>query len=133
MFGSTTAPSTVSSVDLKYVTGGGHAGIFAMSGSTGAAFTPIALTGYTVDMVVEANAGPALTSLNATSASLDAGVANAGFSLYEQGYNFAAPLTGLPAAGSTVTNASASNELFTLPASYATNNAVLVDSDNTVP
>ena len=47
----TTSP--VTSIDFAYASGSGHGAIMAVSGSKGAAFTPIAVTGYNEDIVVE--------------------------------------------------------------------------------
>src|SRR5262249_6588034 len=85
-------------------------------------------TGYNKDMVVEAGAPQAGTISGATTASTEAGTANTGRTWYEQGYVPNALATGLPAAGSTITNAAASDHTYTLAASYTANNAVLVDS-----
>lgn len=127
----TNTTSPVSSIDLTLAAGTGHAGVFAVSGGSGTGFTPAAISGYNQDMVGEIGAPPAPTAINATTASIDAGMANTGFSFYEQGYNPVAPLTGLPAAGTTLTNASAPDHVYQLPASYSANNAVLVDAENT--
>src|ERR1035438_3951799 len=69
-------------------------------------FLPIPLTpgSFSQDMVVEHNA-PAVPNGSSTSSSMDAGTANTGFSWYEQGYDAAAPTTGLPTAGSTFASA----------------------------
>jgi hypothetical protein len=120
----THASSAVTNVVLTYGSGGGHAGIFAVSGSSGGSFSPIAISGYNKDMIVEA-AG--ILGGGYTTASMDAGTANNGFSWYEQGYNLAAPTTGLPAAGSNFLSA-VSNHRFTMPSSYSANNAALIDS-----
>lgn len=127
----THASATISRIDLRYISGGGHAAVFAVSGgSATAGFSPIAVSGYTQDMVLEASAPPLPTSLEATTASVDAGIANTGFTFYEQGYNADAALTGLPPAGGTITNAAATDRLYTFASSYETNNALLIDADN---
>ena len=91
-------------------------------------FLPIALTpaSFNEDMVVEHNA-PALPNGTYTSASMDAGTADTGFGWYEQGYNAAAPATGLPAAGSTFVSAAFPSHRYTMPPSYTTSNAALID------
>ncbi|MDB6130249.1 MAG: hypothetical protein JWM04_1356, partial [Verrucomicrobiales bacterium] len=58
-------------------------------------FQPVAVSGFTQDIVVEKNATPGI--FPATTASLDSGNANTGSSYYERGYNVDASDTGLPA------------------------------------
>lgn len=48
--------SPVTSVDLAYTSGAGAACILALSGSSGGMFTPLAVSGFNHDMVVEAGA-----------------------------------------------------------------------------
>lgn len=147
----TTSP--VTSVVLSYVSGGAnsHNALLAMSGATtpGGAVGPISVTGYTYDFIVEASAGKRgqLTSQVivdgtnqwATTQSLDT-VANTGDSFYEKGYNinnFAgsphpSPTdnetgTGLPHAGTLVTNGAA-DHVYQLAPSYTTNDAVWLSS-----
>jgi hypothetical protein len=96
----------------------------------GAAFAPIALTAssYNEDMIVEHTA-PSTPNGSYTTASMDAGTGNNGTSWYERGYDASAPTTGLPPAGSTITNAVASDHIYTFAASYtATNDVAMVDS-----
>lgn len=124
----TTSP--VTKVELQRNTGNGHAFIFAVSGSTGADFTPLAGTGYTYDVVVEATADQAHSGLNATTATVDLGIENTEYTWYEQGYNTAAPLTGLPAAGTTLTNAATADHIYRFAPDYAASNSILIDSGN---
>ena len=122
--------AAIQSIDFSFNTGGanGRAGIFAVSGLTGAEYTPIAVTGFNQDMIVEAGATrPA--PIEVTDASMDGGTANTGASWYEQGYNLQALTTGLPQAGTTLTNVSAPENVYRMAASYtATPNAVLIDT-----
>lgn len=130
--------SAVTSIDFQNGgLGNSHTAVFAVSGASqaGGQFAPLAVHGFNRDLVVEAAAPHPLQSLNATTASMDAGIANTGFSWYERGYNTnALPtnsfVTGFPAAGSTVTNASAPDHKYVLAGSYTENNALLVDADN---
>ncbi|MGH7942185.1 MAG: hypothetical protein ACREFR_14050, partial [Limisphaerales bacterium] len=94
-------------------------------------FTPIRLASgsYNEDMVVESNA-PAVPNGNYTTASMDNGTANTGNGWYAQGYNRAAPATGLPPPGSTITNAFSSDHAYTLAPSYTANNAAMVDASH---
>src|ERR1035437_10072671 len=52
----TNTVSPVMSINLAYTTGGGLACLLAVSSSSGGAFSPIAMTGYNEDMIVEAGA-----------------------------------------------------------------------------
>jgi hypothetical protein len=127
----TNTTSMLTNVDFAF-SAGGHAAIFAVSGSTGDTFTPIAVTGYNEDMIVESNIYPSVVStpLNATTASMGDGTGNTAETLYEQGYNPSSLSSGLPAPGSTITSASDSTVLYTLASSYTNNNAVLIDGTN---
>ncbi|HEY6225767.1 MAG TPA: hypothetical protein VI282_01470, partial [Verrucomicrobiae bacterium] len=122
-----TGTSPVTSIEFQRV-GGGHVGIFAVSGSTGGEFTNLPGTGFTFDMIIEAGADQAITALNATTASVDAGAANTGYTWYEQGYNVYAPLTGLPGAGKTLTNAAASDHVYQFAPDYTVANAIIIDA-----
>jgi predicted alpha-1,6-mannanase (GH76 family) len=121
--------SPVTSIDFSYVSGTGDGAIMAVSGSTGLTFSPIAVTGYNEDIVVEAGAGKPGTLSGVTSATMDSGTNNTQNTWYEAGYVPSAPATGLPAAGSTITNLSAPDHRYTLPASYTANNAIFVSSN----
>jgi hypothetical protein len=118
--------SNVTSIDLTY-SSGGSACILALSGSTGGAFTPIAFSGYNEDMIVEATG---VLHGAYTTASMDSGTANNGDSWYEQGYDPAAPSTGLPTAGSTITDATYPDHQFTFAPSYTANNGAFIDSSH---
>jgi len=119
--------SPVTSIDFTYSTGTGHGAIMAVSGSTGLGFSPLSVTGYNEDVVVEAAAGGTLAGF--TTATMDAGTNNNQNTWYEAGYVSTAPATGLPDAGSTLTNLSAPDHRYLLPPSYVANNAVLLSSN----
>ena len=149
----TTSP--VTNIVLSYNSGSSAANNDVMavsgaltSGGSGAAVTPITVTGYTYDFIVESNAahGPARilsqtmldgTNVWATTQSLD-NDANTGNAWYEQGYNInngptvnpSANLTGtgIPRAGSTFSDA-AKSHTYQMPPDYTTNDAVYI-SDN---
>ena len=121
--------SPVTSLSFEHL-GGGRTGIFAVSGANGGAFNNLAGTGFTYDMVIEATAEQQLNGLNATTATLDAGAGNIDNTWYEQGYNTAAPLTGLPAPSKTLTNSSATDHIYSMAPDYTVNDAILVDSAN---
>jgi len=116
----------VTRIDFSYSSGTGHGVIMAVSGSTGGAFTPIAVGGYNVDVVVEAD-GPQPGGLTGvTTATMEDGTANTQGTWYEIGYVRSAPGTGLPPAGGTFTNLSAPDHVYLMAPSYRTNNAVFL-------
>lgn len=137
----------IASVDFFFIGAGavdnpalnGRAVIFALSGaqdSSSAYTNAITVTGYTYDAVMEADgpqttgtgvaAGSTLT--NNVTASMDNSLGKGGSTWYEQGYYTAAPLTGIPAAGASVTSAWYSAR-YTMPASYVGNCATLLASN----
>jgi hypothetical protein len=129
----TDTTSPVTSIDFaNTATGNGHATIFAVSGATtaGGTFDPLTVSGFNEDLIVEAAAQHQITTVEATTASMDAGMANTGFSWYEIGYATNAPNTGLPHAGTTLTNVSASDHIYALSPSWSNGNAALLDSDS---
>jgi predicted alpha-1,6-mannanase (GH76 family) len=118
--------SPVTSVSFAYLSGGGHGAIMALSGSSGAAFAPIAVTGYNVDIVLETAAGQPGALSGVTTATMDNGTGNVNSTWYEMGYVRDAPATGLPHAGSILTNATAPDHVYQFAPSYTANNAVLL-------
>ncbi|HEV2207854.1 MAG TPA: glycoside hydrolase family 76 protein [Verrucomicrobiae bacterium] len=128
-FALTHTSSAVTSIDFSYVSGTGEGAIMAVSGSTGSSFTPITVTGYNEDIVVEASAGKPGNLGGVTTASMDTGPVNTANTWYEVGYVPTAPNTGLPAAGSTFTNVSAPDHRYLLAPSYTANNVVLLTSN----
>src|SRR5689334_19100222 len=103
----------------------------ALCNTARADFNPIALTAgsYTKDMVIEHTAA-ASPGGAATTASMDAGTGNTGYSWYEKGYDASAPLTGLPTAGSTFASGAFPTHHYTMAPSYTANNAALIDSSH---
>ena len=130
----TNTSSPVISIDFAYVTGAGHEAVFAVSGCAGAGelFAPILVSGYNQDLVVEADSTYPSVLAGVTTASMDDGAANAGNTWYERGYYSPAPETGLPPAGTTLVSASAPDHKFTLAASYAGKNVILIDAMNSI-
>ncbi|HLH56017.1 MAG TPA: hypothetical protein VKY92_20610, partial [Verrucomicrobiae bacterium] len=152
---SLTNSSPVTSIDFYYLSGqsSSHNDIVAVSGATatGGAVGPVDVTGYDYDFVVEASApkrGPVTAadgSTPATTATMDSGDSNTGYTWYEIGHNYndcnnAGPIsstnvlaqqiaqsTGIPHAGAMVTNA-AGDRIFQMPPDYTTNNACLLNS-----
>jgi hypothetical protein len=148
----TTSP--VTSVDLAYLSGASnsHNDIMAVAGaltSGSGAFTPIIVTGYTYDFIVEATApmdGRIFSQVMdngtnelATTESLDA-TNNTGNSWYEQGYNindgqpgsYVSPTlnftaTGIPHPSQLITN-STGDHIYQMPPDYTVNNAVYISS-----
>ena len=112
-------------------TSGGHVGIFAVSGSTdGTTYTPIIVTGYNYDMIVEKGAAQPGTMHTYTTASMDGGTNNTGNTWYERGYQPFVPTSGLPPAGSTLTSIDKLDHHYQMPASYTAPNCIYVDSNN---
>lgn len=129
----TTSP--VTNITLTLGTGGGtgHVGVMAVSGSTdNVNYAPIAVTGYTVDVVVEATASKPVAMTNFTTVSMDGGTNNNGATWYEQGYHPFLLTSGLPPAGSTITSLALSDHHYQMPASYSANNCIYVDSNHPV-
>ena len=122
--------SPVISIDFSYVSGTGHGAIMAVSGSTGGNFSPISVTGYNKDIVVEANAGKPGVLSGVTTATMDTGTNNTQNTWYEMGYLVSSPLTGLPHPGSILTNLSAPDHRYILAPSYSLNNAILVKTNS---
>lgn len=121
--------SPVTKIELERV-GGGRMGIFAISASTGGEFAPLEFTGFNKDMIVEATADQAGPLQGVTTASIDNGAANTAWTAYEQGHNLLFPTTGLPAAGTLLTNVSATNNTYRMAPDYTQNNAIVIDSAN---
>jgi len=123
--------SAITSVDINYKSGTGVTCFMALSGQkpAGSTFDPITVSGYNADIVVEQDAGQAGSVADATIATVDNGFENSNNTFYEAGYDPLAPTSGLPAAGTILTNIASSDQRFAMPASYiGTNNCVLIDS-----
>lgn len=122
----TNTTSAVTSISFGYLSGTGHGAIMAVSGLAGGNYTPIAVTGYNQDIVVEQSAGKPGPLTGVTTATMDTGANNTGSTFYEIGYVPKAPATGLPAHGSIVTNISAPDHIYQMPSSYTANDAVFL-------
>jgi len=123
--------SSVTSIDLAYASGG-RAVIFAVSGSTGGTFNPIAVTGYNVDAIVERSRPSFENPLsNATTITMDGGTNNNANTWYEAGYYKAQLNTGFPAAGSTINSLAQPDHHYQMPASYSANDTIFVDNAHT--
>lgn len=124
--GLTDTVNAVTSIDFTS-TSGNRAAIFAVSGSTdGTTFTPVDVTGFNRDIVIESSVIPSGCLYSKVTVTMDGGSTNrTGNTFYERGFNtnFGATATGLPVAGSTVTDGFHS---FTMPPTYTTNNAIYV-------
>jgi hypothetical protein len=133
----------ITSIDFYYVGSGGNnntnnngrAAILAVSGSTdNVNYSPIAVTGYAYDAVVEADGPQTLGTgigtvlSNYVTASMDGGTTKANSGWYEKGYYATFPNSGLPTAGSTINSATLPAS-YTMPSSYAGNCAVMVASN----
>jgi hypothetical protein len=129
----TNTTSPVTQIDFSYLSGAAHNAILAVSGSTNQAdpfvFSPIAVSGFNVDLIVESTAARREMLTSATTASMEGGLFNSGRTWYERGYYPLNPNTGLPIADSILTNAAAPNHRYLLPSDYKINNAAMFDSD----
>src|SRR5262245_26773666 len=101
----------------------------ALAGTARAAFSPIALNpaSFNHDPVVEASAPGSLNA--AVNVTVDGGTNKNGNTFYERGYNPAAPTTGIPPAGSLVTNYLL-DHIFVMPPDYHVNNVIMVGHNN---
>jgi hypothetical protein len=136
----TTSP--VTNIVLSWISGGRCCN-FAVSGSTGSGFSPIALAAgsYNADAVVEAGQNYSIATLpynatfdngtnylfNTNAAPATAGGNNAWF---EQGYDPIGVTNGLPVHGSTFTSGGGSGAIYTMAPSYTTNDAILIDTNH---
>jgi len=124
--------SPVTSIDFFYSgTGGGHTCIFALSGNaSGSSWIPLAVTGFTKDMVVAVGESSPTALTTATTVSMDGGTANTGNTWYERGYYPLLPNSGLPAPGTVITSAdpNKTDHHYIMPANYAAPNAIYVDA-----
>ena len=95
-----------------------------------AAFSPLLLSAksYNLDIIIEKSA--AHPPVNSTTATMDDGTSNGDNTWYEQGYNLSALSSGLPLAGSLLTNVFASDHVYLLAGSYQSNNVVLIDGSH---
>ena len=129
----TNTTNPVTQIDFVYVSGAAHNAIFAVSGSTNQvdpfSFSPLVVMGFNVDLIVESTAPKRGQLTSATSASMEGGLFNSTRTWYERGYYPLNPETGLPPAGSILTNIAAPDHRFLLPPDYQTNNAVMFDGD----
>jgi hypothetical protein len=134
----------LTSIHLRYASGGGnvHNGIFCVSGAASAAdpFSPIMVTGYNHDMIVEAAAPIRSQVLDdegnpATTQTMDAND-NTANTWYERGYNVNNPTTsgtnaafsGLPPAGTVVAHTNGTRS-YLLPPSWKGNNAAYLNGN----
>jgi hypothetical protein len=152
----TNTTSPVTSIVLSYGSGssGSHNDILAVSGQTtvGGPVSPIAVTGYTYDFVVEASAakrGRVIsqkivdgTNVWATTVTMDDDLTDTGFTFYEKGHDFnminngpviygdpvvnaIAQASGIPVHGSTFSNP-AGDHSYTMAPDYTTNCVVWI-------
>lgn len=127
--------SPITAIDLSLENGIGHTAVFAVSGTRSLLepFRPLDMSGFTADLVVEAKAiKPGFMETN-TTATMENGAANSGFTWYEQGYNPGALTTGLPPAGSLITNQNDLSLVFRMATNYAAPNTIIFNSKGTNP
>lgn len=129
----TNTTTAVSNVTFTYASGGRTSTLAVSGDSTGSGtFSPIAVTGYNADMIVEANAISNVTYRYYTTATMDQGTNNSANTWYEKGWNVLEPNSGLPPAGSTITSLNLPDHHYQLPASYSQPNAVYAESNNPI-
>jgi fibronectin-binding autotransporter adhesin len=93
------------------------------------AYAPIAISGgFNEDVVVEKGA-PQAGAAPSVTATMDGGTTLTGYTWYEQGYNAAAPTTGLPPSGSRFTSQADPQHQFQMQ-NYNGNNVLLVGSNS---
>jgi hypothetical protein len=129
----TNKTSPVVSIDLTNASpAGGNVGIFAVSGATPSSvnWTPITVTGYNADMIVEVGAPQPIALTTATTATMANGIANTGATWFEAGYDPFLPTNGLPATNSIITSANQPDHHYKLPPSYTANNSAVLDGAN---
>jgi hypothetical protein len=125
--------SPVTSVDFTYVSGVGRSFFLGMSvsGDGGTTWTPMTISGgFNMRPFVRVGV-PVNTSdsvLGRDTVTLDGGTNNTGFTYYEMGFDTAAPTTGLPHAGASVTPVA--NHNFNMPSTYAGNCSLMLSSDS---
>src|SRR6266404_5998887 len=92
-------------------------------------FSPILLTSgsFNQDIVVEKSAPPPAAPGAYTTASMDQGNGNFGFTWYELDYDNGFPPTGIPPAGGTFTHQNASDHHYAMAPDYRSNNAAVLD------
>lgn len=123
--------SAITNINFAFAStgGGGRSTILAVSGSSGGAFAPIAVTGYNADAIVEAT--PLPLPYNATmdnGTNITAGGAGAN-TWYEMGWNTQAPNTGFPVHGSTIVSTNTGRP-YQMAASYTGPMSVLIDTNH---
>jgi hypothetical protein len=111
-----------------------------VSGSTdnGTTYSPVPVTGYNADGIIEADApkavgsgfGSVLTNGSTyCTMTMDGGTTKFGATWMERGYFTPSPSAGLPAAGSTITSATEPSIQYTMPSTYVGNCAVCLASN----
>ncbi len=118
----------VTSIDFSS-SSGNRAAIFGLSGSlNGIDFTPVPVTGFNRDMIVESTARRSGFYLNLTTVTMDQGTNNYGNTWYEKGFNRSALTTGVPNANSTF---SVGNHTYRMAPTFVTNNVVFLSPQKT--
>ncbi len=128
--------ASVTNISFTYVDGG-RAGLFAVSAQTtsGGNYSPIAVTGYSADIIVEASQERFPGSMyTATTATMDAGTNNWNWTWFERGWvtNGAVTASGLPPAGSILPSLQDATRHYQMPATYTGPNAILIDVNHQV-
>lgn len=121
--------SPVTSIDFYYNSGGGHAGIYAVSGNNGGStWTPIPVGGFNEQVIVAAAFPLTATMDQGTNTLYNGNLAT----WFEQGFAPANPDSGLPHPGALLTNMLHATHVYQMAPSYAANNAILIDANHPV-
>jgi hypothetical protein len=146
--GTTSASQTrvFRNVDLPTLVGGSNTALIGFTGATGGvtanqnvrnfsftsgiapaapvpSFTPIAVTGFSQNMVVSLAGGT-----SAVTATMDGGSSKGGNTFYEKGVSAANPVTGLPGGGQAFGSGNDADHTFAFQSFGVANNAILLDN-----
>src|SRR4051812_29955095 len=114
----------VVSIDFSSPTNNNRAAIFGLSISAdGTTFTPVPVSGFNRDMVVEASAPHNGSYQNLTTVTMDNGTFNFGNTWYEKGFNRGNTGSGVPNANTTF---SVGNHTYRMAPSYTENNVLFL-------
>jgi hypothetical protein len=119
---------------IQFTQNSARSWIFALSGdATGSdVFSPISITGFNTDMVVEQAAHNGMNSRDFTSVTPSVGTNNGNLSFYEKGFNPIAANSGLPLANSVVSSTNQPDRQYRMAPSYSLPNVVYLETNSPV-